>query len=113
MLLKDKVAVVYGAGGDIGGVIARAFAREGAHAFLTGRRRAPLLAVAKDIVSAGGSVEEAEIDALDEHAIDQHLQTVVDKTGRVDISFNAIGIPPVASCNARRSSEHRGLHGVR
>ena len=30
MLLKDKIAIVYGAGGAIGGAIARAFAREGA-----------------------------------------------------------------------------------
>jgi hypothetical protein len=30
MLLKDKAAVIYGAGGAIGGAVARAFAREGA-----------------------------------------------------------------------------------
>src|SRR5215472_5779490 len=94
MLLKDKVAVIYGAGGDIGGAVARAFAREGATLFLTGRRRAPLDAVAKDIVSAGGTVESAKVDALDEQAIDKHLQSVIDEAGRVDISFNAIGLPP-------------------
>jgi NAD(P)-dependent dehydrogenase (short-subunit alcohol dehydrogenase family) len=95
MLLKNKVAVIYGAGGAIGGAVARAFAREGATLFLTGRRRAPLEAVAKDIVSvsAGGSAEAAEVDALDEQAVDTHLQSVIDKAGRVDISFNAIGIP--------------------
>ena len=37
MMLKDKVAVIYGAGGAIGGAVARAFAREGAKVFLTGR----------------------------------------------------------------------------
>ncbi len=94
MLLKDKVAVIYGAGGDIGGAVARAFAREGATLFLTGRRRAPLEAVTKDIVSAGGSAEAAEVEALDEQAIDKHLQSVIDKAGRVDISFNAIGLQP-------------------
>src|SRR5215471_2021525 len=36
MMLKDKVAVIYGAGGAIGGAVARAFAREGATVFLTG-----------------------------------------------------------------------------
>jgi len=30
MRLKDKKAVIYGAGGAIGGAVARAFAREGA-----------------------------------------------------------------------------------
>jgi len=93
MLLKNKVAVIYGAGGGIGGAVARAFGREGAKLFLTGRHRASVEAVAKEIVSASGSAEAAEVDALDELAVDKHLQSVIDKAGRVDISFNAVGIP--------------------
>jgi NAD(P)-dependent dehydrogenase (short-subunit alcohol dehydrogenase family) len=93
MMLKDKVAVVYGAGGAIGGAVARAFAGEGAKVFLTGRLQAPVEAVAKDIVSAGGSARAAEVDALDEQAVDRHLQSVIDQAGRVDISFNAVGVP--------------------
>jgi NAD(P)-dependent dehydrogenase (short-subunit alcohol dehydrogenase family) len=96
MMLKDKVAVIYGAGGAIGGGVARTFASEGARLFLTGRRLAPVEAVAKDLVAAGGSAEAAEVDALDEQAVDSHLQSVIDKTGRVDISFNAVGIPDAA-----------------
>jgi NAD(P)-dependent dehydrogenase (short-subunit alcohol dehydrogenase family) len=92
-MLKNKVAVIYGAGGAIGGAAARAFAREGARLFLTGHVRAPVEAVAREVVSAGGAAEAAEVDALDERAVDQHLQFVTDKAGRVDISFNAIGIP--------------------
>ena len=92
MILKDKVAVIYGAGGAIGGAVARAFSREGAKLFLTGRNRGPVEAVAKEIASPGVSVETAEVDALNEEAIDRHLQAVVDKAGRVDISFNAVGI---------------------
>ena len=93
MMLKNKVAVIYGAGGAIGSTVARAFAREGAKLFLTGRHRAPVEAFAREVVSAGGSAEAAEVDALDEQALDSHLQSVIDKAGRVDISFNAIGIP--------------------
>ena len=93
MMLKDKVAVIYGAGGAIGGAVARAFASEGASVFLTGRHRAPVDAVAEDIVAAGGSAEAATVDALDEQAVDDHLGYVIDRAGRVDISFNAIGIP--------------------
>ncbi len=93
MLLKNKVAVIYGAGGGIGGAVARAFAHEGAKLFLTGRHRASVEAVAKEIKSAGGSAEAAEVDALDEQAVDKHLQSVTDKEGRVDISFNAVGFP--------------------
>jgi NAD(P)-dependent dehydrogenase (short-subunit alcohol dehydrogenase family) len=93
MMLKDKVAVIYGAGGAIGSAVARAFAGEGANLFLSGRQRAPVEAVVKDVAAAGGSAEAAEVDALDEQAIDGHLQSVIDKAGRVDISFNAVGIP--------------------
>jgi NADP-dependent 3-hydroxy acid dehydrogenase YdfG len=99
MMLKDKVAVIYGAGGAIGGAVARAFAREGARLFLTGRARASVEAVAKEIVTAGGSADAAEVDALDEQAVDKHLQSVIDKAGRIDISFNAVGIPN-ANCVA-------------
>jgi NAD(P)-dependent dehydrogenase (short-subunit alcohol dehydrogenase family) len=93
MMLKDKVAVVYGAGGAIGGAVARAFAQEGARLFLTGRRRAPVEAVAEDVVAAGGSADAAVVDALDEQAVDEHLRSVIDRAGRVDISFNAVGVP--------------------
>lgn len=93
MLLEKKVAVIYGAGGAIGGAVARAFASEGARVFLTGRERASVEALAKDIVSAGGSAEAAEVDALDEQALDTHLRSVIDKAGRVDISFNSVGVP--------------------
>ena len=48
MMLKDKVAVIYGAGGAIGGAVARAFASEGARLFLTGRCRAPVEALAQE-----------------------------------------------------------------
>jgi NAD(P)-dependent dehydrogenase (short-subunit alcohol dehydrogenase family) len=89
MLLQNKNAVIYGAGGAIGGAVARAFAREGADVFLTGRRRGPVDAVAEDILATGGCAKVAEVDALDEQAIDQHLRSM----GRVDISFNAVGIP--------------------
>ena len=92
-MLNGKVAVIYGAGGAIGGAVARAFAREGARLFLTGRYLAPVVAVAREVVSAGGSAEAAEVDALDEQAVDQHLQSVIDTAGRLDISFNAVGVP--------------------
>jgi NADP-dependent 3-hydroxy acid dehydrogenase YdfG len=73
MVLNNKVAVIYGAGGGIGGAVARAFAREGAKLFLTGRHRAAVEAVAQDIASTGGFAEAAEVDALDAKAIDKHL----------------------------------------
>lgn len=93
MLLENKVAVVYGAAGSIGETVSRAFAREGARVFLTGHSLAPVDTVAADIASSGGLAEAAAVDALDEGAIDAHLQSVVKKAGRIDISFNAVAIP--------------------
>jgi len=91
MMLSDQVAVVYGAGGAVGGAVARALAGEGARVFVIGRGREAVDAVAKDIAAAGGSVEAATVDTLDEPAIDAHLRYVVDRAGRVDISVNAAG----------------------
>lgn len=92
-MLADKVAVVYGAGGAIGGAVARAFASEGATLFLTGRTLAPVETVANEVTSAGASAEAAKVDALDQQAVGEHLQYVIDKAGRIDISLNTVGIP--------------------
>ena len=93
MMLENKVAVIYGAGGGIGSAVARAFAREGAKLFLTGPHLSAVEAVAKDVNSAGGVAEATEVDALAERAVGKHLQSVIDQAGRLDISFNAVGIP--------------------
>lgn len=92
MLLENKQAVIYGAGGAIGGAVARVFAREGARVFLTGRTLAPIEALAQEITQAGGMAEAARVNAFDEEAVEQHLSAVIRSTGRIDISFNAIGI---------------------
>jgi NAD(P)-dependent dehydrogenase (short-subunit alcohol dehydrogenase family) len=100
-LLDGKTAIIYGGGGGLGGGVARTFAREGARVFLAGRTKGTLDSTAKDITTAGGSAEVAVLDALDEHAVDRHVQDVVSSTGRVDVSFNLItrgdvqGIPLV------------------
>ncbi|MGW4755106.1 SDR family NAD(P)-dependent oxidoreductase [Streptomyces chartreusis] len=91
MLLKDKVAVVYGAGGSIGGAAARAFAREGARVFLAGRTAVTLDKVAEEIRAAGGDAETAVVDAGDEAAVDDFVDDVATRAGRIDVSFNTIG----------------------
>jgi len=88
MLLENKVAVIYGAGGSIGGAVARAFAREGARVFLAGRTQASLEKVADQIRSTGGAVDTTVIDALDDQAVDQFMDGVIKQAGQVDISFN-------------------------
>jgi NAD(P)-dependent dehydrogenase (short-subunit alcohol dehydrogenase family) len=101
MLLENKNAIIYGGGGNIGGAVAREFAREGAGVFLAGRTRQKLEAVASDIEANGGTAEVAVLDALDEKAVDEHAREVASLAGSVDVSFNLItrgdvqGIPLV------------------
>ncbi|MFG2000393.1 SDR family NAD(P)-dependent oxidoreductase [Spirillospora sp. NPDC048911] len=92
LLLQDKTAVIYGAGGAIGHAVARTFAREGTRLFLTGRTLSKAEVPAKEIVADGGVPEAAQANALDENAVAEHLDTVIEKAGGVDISFNAVGL---------------------
>ncbi len=85
MQLKDKNAIIYGGGGAVGGAVAKAFAREGAKVFLAGRTLARVQAVADKI---GDSAQAAEVDALDEAAIERHFAPTVEKVGRLDIVRN-------------------------
>ena len=92
MLAQDKSVVVYGAAGHIGSAVARAFAREGARVFLSGRTLAGVQPVAQSIVAEGGRATAAQVDALDGAQIARHLDDVMQHTGRIDVSFNAVWI---------------------
>lgn len=95
MLLENKTAVIYGAGGSIGSAVARTFAREGAAVFLAGRTRGPLDRIAGEIRTAGGTAETAVVDALDEQSVDDFADGVAARTGRIDVSFNLISYADV------------------
>lgn len=88
MFLQDKTAVIYGGGGHVGGAVARAFSREGATVHLAGRTAATLEKVAAAI--PGGRAHVAVVDALDEAAVDAHVDAVVARSGGLDISVNVI-----------------------
>ena len=90
MLLENKTAVIYGGGGDIGRAMAKGFAGEGARCVLVGRTPATLEAAAEEVRAAGGQVDTAVVDALDEAAVDDHADAVVETTGSLDISVNVI-----------------------
>jgi len=92
MLLQHKNAIIYGAGGSIGGAVARAFAKEGAKVFLGGRTLSSLQTVANDINNAGGKAETVIVDALNEESVNKNIKAIVNKEGSIDISFNAINV---------------------
>jgi 3-oxoacyl-[acyl-carrier protein] reductase len=89
-MLENKTAVIYGAGGAIGGAVARAFADEGARVYLAGRSKDRLDKVASDI---GDAAAAAEVDALDEQAVAAHADAVAADAGGIDIALNAVAFP--------------------
>lgn len=92
MLLENKIAVIHGGSGVIGGAIARAFAREGARVWITGRTGAKVRKAVEDIMAGGGVASGIVLDALDESAVEHHAEAVATEAGRIDIAVNAIGI---------------------
>src|SRR5262245_31623134 len=98
LLLENKNAVIYGGAGAIGGAIARVFAREGARVFIAGRTQAKLDAVARDIAATGatgatgGTVETAQVDVLDQRAVEKHADAIAATAGSIDIALNAVSI---------------------
>jgi 3-oxoacyl-[acyl-carrier protein] reductase len=91
VMLQDKVALVFGGGGSIGAAVARQFASEGAHVFLSGRTAQTVERVGKEIADAGGRAQADTVDALNETAVSEYIDAVVARAGRVDIEFNATG----------------------
>jgi 3-oxoacyl-[acyl-carrier protein] reductase len=91
-LLAGKVAVIYGAAGDMGSGVSRAFASEGAHVVLAGRTLDKLEKLARELSAGGGDAEAARVDALDREQVERHLDAVVAAHGRIDISFNLINL---------------------
>ncbi|HJW45711.1 MAG TPA: SDR family oxidoreductase [Lysobacter sp.] len=112
MLLQNRNAVIHGGGGAIGGAVARTFAREGAHVFLAGRTLAKLEAVARDIRAAGGHAEIAQVDALDEDAVNRHADAVAAQAGGIDIALNAAGFVHVQGTPFTELSLDEFMHPV-
>src|SRR6266705_1293699 len=90
-LLDGKVAVIYGAAGGVGTAVAKAFSREGARVFLAGRTESSLNPIAREISSTGGIADVSKVDALSSESVETHLNRVVTKGGKLNISFNLIG----------------------
>ena len=90
-ILKDKYAVVFGAGGSIGAAVAKEFAAEGAEVFLSGRIRPNLEAVAKQIAANDGTAQAAVFDTLSDTAVNEYLDSIAKQKGKIDIVLDAAG----------------------
>jgi NAD(P)-dependent dehydrogenase (short-subunit alcohol dehydrogenase family) len=92
MRLKDRIAVVTGAGNGIGRAIAEAFAAEGAHVYVTDLDGAAAAAVAGAIAAAGHAATPMTVDVSrgqDVTALLRHLQHA---HGRIDVLINNAGL---------------------
>ncbi|WP_018626312.1 SDR family NAD(P)-dependent oxidoreductase [Niabella aurantiaca] len=89
--LKDKVAVVFAASGDIAGAVAQSLCEHGAKVYVTGRSHKSIKALAQKIGTNGGDVEAVQVDALNETEISSLLKKVILEHGRLDVIFNGIG----------------------
>ncbi|BCG85091.1 MULTISPECIES: glucose 1-dehydrogenase [unclassified Mesorhizobium] len=92
MILKDRIAVVTGAGSGIGRAGAMIMAREGAMVVIADRDQAGGEATASDIRAAGGSAEAIAADVSDDADVEQLLAGTLQKHGRIDILHNHAGI---------------------
>ncbi|WP_434642926.1 SDR family NAD(P)-dependent oxidoreductase [Klebsiella sp. I138] len=91
MLVKDKVAAIFGGSGATGRAVAHALAREGAQVYLGARDRKKLERVANEIRAAGGRAETFIVDVLDERSAFEQTARVAEQVGGFDIAINTTG----------------------
>ena len=112
MLLDDKVVLIHGGGGAIGAAAAKVFAREGARVFLAGRDLSRLHAAAGAARTKGAEVSVAVVDAMDQEAVDDHVDAVVAEAGRIDVALNTVGFDHVQGLTIQQINVEDFLYPV-
>lgn len=92
MRLKDKVAIVTGAGRGIGLVTAQTFAREGAKVALCDLDLPEVQAAAEEIRKSGGQAVAFQANTAKTESVQELLSKVLAEFGRVDVLVNNAGI---------------------
>ena len=91
MKLKDKIAIVTGAGQGLGRAIALMLGEEGAVVAVVGRTTSKLESVAAEITKAGGRAWPITADLTEEDQVQGMVDQVMEKYGRIDILVNNAG----------------------
>ncbi|HWA44644.1 MAG TPA: SDR family oxidoreductase [Hypericibacter adhaerens] len=92
MQLRDKVAIVTGAGTGIGEAIAQKFAREGAALVLAGLPGDPVADVAEAVVAGGGGAMPYLGDLAEEQQAQACVDLAIDQFGKLDLLVSNAGI---------------------
>ena len=92
MKLKDKVALVTGAGSGIGKAVSLLFAKEGATVILTGRHLGNLKLAENEIKSKNGKAEPFAMDIADREQINKTIKKIIEKYKKIAILVNNAGI---------------------
>ena len=108
--LAGRVAVVTGAGRNIGRAIAHALAGAGAAVVVNGRaNRANLDAVVGEIEAQGGKALAAIADVTDEAAVERMTAAAAERFGRIDILVNNAAGRPEKALEAMSLADWRGV----
>ncbi|MCA1367652.1 SDR family oxidoreductase [Bradyrhizobium sp. BRP14] len=91
MILKDRIAIVTGAGSGIGQAGAATMAREGAHVVVVDRSANAANDTVAAIAAKGGRAEALAIDVTDDDALSHGISDVLYRHGRIDILHNHAG----------------------
>jgi 3-oxoacyl-[acyl-carrier protein] reductase len=94
MRLKGKIAIVAGAGRNIGKAIAVTYAREGAHLILVSRNKDDLEQVAKECEGLGAKAIPISADVANPDEVASAVQTGLDVFGTVDVLTNVAALRP-------------------
>ena len=89
--LREKVAVVTGAGSGIGQAIAFSLAHEGARVVVTDLQGDTAAATATAVQSRGGSALGLPLDVTNYGQVQAMVQQVVQQFGRIDVLVNCAG----------------------
>jgi NAD(P)-dependent dehydrogenase (short-subunit alcohol dehydrogenase family) len=104
--LKDRIALITGASCGLGGAIALAFAREGAHVILLARGMTMLGRVDDDIRAAGGTASLIPLDLTDGAAIDALGPSLYERFGKLDVLVGSAAILGALSPLPHIASDH-------